>query len=172
MAEQEKGWLSVKEAAERLGRSEDSVRRMIRAYKLPASRSSHGSRSAWLVSARGLERQLAADAERAAVRERLAGSGGGYGPEGRVAAVEAAAAYQGASLTDDDRDKVRADYRRDEAMDRLAAEMYTDPAVRQSLEQLDEEERIEHAARELARRVRREERIRERALEILDEEDE
>ena len=165
-------WLTVSEVAEIEGVSTETVRRGIKAYKYPASRASDAPRAPWLINAAAYERRRKADAERAATRERLAGMGGGFGPEGRKAAVDAAAAHN--EWTDEQRDAEDARLKQRDKHEALLAhaerEMYADPAVRQRLEQLDADERIEAEARELAARIRRAERIRERALDILENE--
>jgi hypothetical protein len=168
----EKPWLTVAETAERLGCSEPAVRRMIQSHKLPASRATTAKRAPWMINAVALERQLDAEAQRAAVRERLAGAVVGYGdfadkleeayPDTKVGSPEWPTLAEHA----------RATIARHELFERVEREMYADPGVRQQLERLDEEERVEAEARELAQRIRRAERIRERALEILNEEDE
>lgn len=157
---EQKDWLTVRETAERLGRSEETVRRMIRACKLPASRSGEGPRAAWLINASALERQLEVQATEQRVRDR--GIVTGYGDF-----IEQVEARYGAPLAD----TLREVRERHELLERLATELHADPDVAERFEQLDDEERIERAAQELARRVRREERIRERAREILEEDD-
>ena len=160
-----KDWISVREAARLLGRSEESVRRSIRAYELPASRSGHGTRAAWLVNRRALERQQEIERQVAASRDRLdeAGVVVGHGEEFFKRVERRHGAPVAAQL--------RAIHDRQATFEHLEREMHDDPSVRQALEQLDEEEQIEYAARELARRVRRQERTRERTLEILEEDD-
>lgn len=165
-------WLTVSEVAEIEGVSTETVRRGISAGKYPASRASDAPHAPWLINAATYERRRKADAERAARRERLAGMGGGYGPAGRKAAVEAAARHSG--LTEDEAAaelrRLNERDRREELLAHAERELRADPATRQRLEQLDDDARIEAEARELAARVRRAERIQKRAREILEEE--
>src|SRR3954470_16940603 len=66
-------WLTVSEVAETLGTSTETVRRMIKAGKLPASRASTLPRAPWLINRPAWEQQKLHDAEVARVRERMAG---------------------------------------------------------------------------------------------------
>jgi excisionase family DNA binding protein len=165
-------WLTVSEVAAMLGTSTETIRRMIKAGELPASRASNAKRAAWLINAAAFERQRTADAERAAVRQRLGGVVVGRGEEfterlGKAYPGVTVGSPQGPSLAD----HARAIAARHDLFDRVEREMAADPSIRQQLEQLEEEERFEAEAQELARRVRRAERLRDRALEILEEDD-
>jgi Helix-turn-helix domain len=185
----EKKWLTVRETAARLNRSEEMVRRMIRAGELPASRLSAAAKAPWMIDADELERQLKVHAERTAVRMRLDRAGVTVGrsvdspPQGGGVVIgrgedfyaEIERAYPGVKVGGPEgpplADYLRQRDSRAELFDRIEREMYADPAVRQRFEKLDEEARFEEEARELARRIRRAERLRERALEILDEDE-
>ncbi len=174
MTTPEPAWLTVSEVAEIEGVSTETIRRGIAAGKYPASRASDAPRAPWLINAVAYERQRQTHAERVAIRQRLAGMAGGYGPEGREAAVDGAAAHNEWSPDQRDaelrRETAKAD--REALLSTLHREMHEDPAIRQRFEQLDAEERFEAEARELAERVRRAERLRKRALELLEDEDE
>src|SRR5205814_6937132 len=73
MAHDPHKWLTIADVAAVLGTSTETVRRMIKAGELPASRASAAPRAAWLIDAAEFERQREADAERAAIRQRLGG---------------------------------------------------------------------------------------------------
>jgi excisionase family DNA binding protein len=180
--DQKKEWLTVRETAERLNLSEESVRRMIRTFQLPASRASGGARAPWVINAAALERQLEVDAHRRRVHEagivvgRVQEAGGNaVVGRGDDFAEELEQRYPDVRVGSPDgptlAEYARATAARHELFDRIEREMAADPSVRQQLERLDEAERFEAEAQELARRVRRAERLRDRALEILDEDD-
>ena len=156
-------WLTVRQTAERLSLSEETVRRMIRNYELPASREHPGARAPWLINALVLERRLEADAR----RKRLEGMGGGYGPAGTEAAVAAAGEFNGWTPEQhaEALERLHERARQQELLDRVQREMSTD--LRRQFEELDEDIAIERTAQEIARRVRREERVRKRAAQIL-----
>jgi predicted DNA-binding transcriptional regulator AlpA len=168
-AKPEKMWLTVAETAERLGVSEPAVRRMIKAYKLPASRATSAKRSPWMINAPALERQIEIDEHKKRMQE--SGIVVGYGdfadnlekryPDTRVDLPDQPTLAEHARMT----------AARQELFNRVEREMYADPGVRQQLERLDDEDRFEKEARELASRVQRADRLRQRAQQILDEED-
>ena len=166
-------WLTVADVAAILGTSTETIRRMIKAGELPASRASNAPRAAWLIHAAEFERQREADAERAAIRQRLGGVVTGRGDE-FVEKLEqqypdlTVGNPEGPTLAE----HARATSARHDLFERLESEMAADPGLRQRLENLDEEQRFEEEARELAHRIRRAERLRDRAIEILEEEDE
>jgi hypothetical protein len=166
-------WLTVADVAEMLGTSTETIRRMIKAGELPASRASNAPRAAWLIDAVEFQRQREADAERAAIRQRLGGVVTGRGDE-FVENLEQA--YPGVTVGSPEgptlAEHVRATIARHDLFDRIERDMYADPAIRERFETLDDAERFEEEARELARRIRRAERLRDRAIEILEEEDE
>lgn len=164
-------WLTVSQVAETLGTSTETVRRMIKAGKLPASRASALPRAPWLINGPAWEQQKRDDEIRARTRERMAGVVVGRSDEGGPA-DEAFIAEVGRLHGPDTAMNLRQVMDRHHLFDYLEREMREDPAVRQRLETLDDDERIEAAAQELARRVREHERIQRRAQEILDEEDE
>jgi excisionase family DNA binding protein len=166
-------WLTIAEVAEIYGVSTETVRRKIKAGELPASRASDSPRAAWLIDEAEFERQREADAELAAVRQRLGGVVTGRGdefieklkeryPDVRVGSPD------GPTLAE----HARATIARHDLFERIESEMAADPSVWQRLEDLDDAERFEEEARELARRIRRAEALRDRALEILEDEDE
>jgi excisionase family DNA binding protein len=167
MPENDAQWLTVRETAERLGQSEATIRRMIRAHELPASRQGRGSRAPWMVNAAALERRRQIEAHRKRMRE--SGVVVGYSDEGGPA-DEAFPAEIDLRHGADTAANVRAVMDRRRLFERVEREMYADSGVRHRLERLDEAQRFEEEARELAARIRRVERLRDRALEILDEE--
>jgi excisionase family DNA binding protein len=173
MAHEPTRWLTVADVAEILGTSTQTVRRMIKAGELPASRASAAPRASWLIDAAEFERQREADAERAAIRQRLGGVVSSYGDDEFIEKLRArypdvtVGGPDGPGLAQD----LRARIDRRDLLERVERDMYADPAIRQQLEQLDDNERFEQEARELARRIRRAEKLRDRAIEILSEED-
>jgi hypothetical protein len=166
-------WLTVSQVAEVLGTSTETVRRMIKAGELPASRASEAKRAPWLIHGPTWEHQREADIERAAIRQRLAGVVTGYGEDfARKVEAEYPDARVGSPGGPTLAEHTRAYLARQELFGQIQRDMRADPALRQRFEQLDENERFEAEARELARRVRRERQLWDRALEILDENDE
>jgi excisionase family DNA binding protein len=159
-------YLTVREAAELMGRTEETVRRQIRDGSLPAVRVGTGPKAPWGVPGPYLERRLSVDAH----KERMRKSYEAGGVVGR--GEEFLEDLEASPNSPDVKQAVRETHSHRELFDYLEREMREDPAVRQRLETLDEEERIEVAAQELARRVREHERIQRRALEILEEDDE
>jgi excisionase family DNA binding protein len=173
MAHDPSKWLTVAEVAAVLGVSTETVRGKIKAGELPASRASNAPRAAWLIDAAEFERQREAEAERAAVRQRLGGVVSSYGDDEFIEKLKArypdatVDSPHGPTLAED----LRARIDRRDLFERVEADMYADPGLRQQLEQLDDAERFEEEARELARRIRRAEKLRDRAIEILEEDD-
>jgi len=159
-------YLTVREAADLMGRTEETVRRQIRDGSLPAVKVGSGPKAPWGVPGPYLERLMAVEAH----RERMAQFYAAGGVIGR--GDEILERLEASPNPPDIKQAVRETHSRHELFDYLEREMREDPAVRQRLETLDEDERIEVAAQELARRVREHERIQRRAREILDEEEE
>ena len=164
----DENWITVPEAAERLGTSEEMVRRYIRQGRLFAKRSGRGVHSPWLVDAH----QVAADAVSGEIKTRLARAGV---VTGRGGTPEADAAFR------EDVRKVHGDDTADAAgvaMDRVALIEQAAAAVESQraelwpqFHELDEAEQIELAAREIADRVLRAERIRQRVREIVEDDE-
>lgn len=165
-AAMDENWMSVPEAAERLGTSEEMIRRHIRDGRLFAERSGRGSRSAWRVDAR----QVALEAEQELVRERLTRAGI---VTGRGGTPEADAEFIG-RVSDEHGDQTAQAV--EVAMDRAAlieeAARFVDEHRNElglAFTALDDEELFEKEAQVAAERVRRAERLQRRMFEILDE---
>jgi excisionase family DNA binding protein len=168
MSEHKSEFLTVRETATRLGQSEETVRRMIRAGELPASRAHRGgTRAPWLIHAAALERQMEMDAEIAEARERLDSAGvvTGRGPE----FLENVQRRHGLAVAE----QLRQVMARHDALYEAArtVDEHSDE-YEHGFAELDEDEAIDQAAQRRAAWLRREERIHQRTLEILEEEDE
>jgi excisionase family DNA binding protein len=164
-------WLTVSQVAEAMDTSTETVRRLIKAGKLPAARAGALPRSPWLINVPAWERQKRRDEIRARHLQRMAGvvvgysDGGGPADEAFVEDVER-------KHGPDTAESVKRVMDRGGLFDRLEREMAADPSVQEQLERLNEVDREEAEAQELARRTRRAERIRKRAEEILEDDDE
>jgi excisionase family DNA binding protein len=170
---------SVKEAAEFLGQSEETIRRKLASGEIPGFRVG-GRGASWRVYADELEQLVSADreesdrrwrehveareVEEAERRRRMAGVVGG-----RTGTPEADRAFA---------DEVAREWRRStlDALTRRAVLEEAAGAVDEAgaglegeFADLEDEAAIEERAQELARTVRRAERIRKRAEEILEE---
>jgi excisionase family DNA binding protein len=167
MSEHNSEFLTVRETATRLGQSEETVRRMVRAGELPASRAERGgTRAPWLIHAAALERQLDIDAQIREAKERLASRGvvTGRGPE----FLEDVERRHGLAVAEQLRQVIA---RHDALYEAARAVDQHSDEYEHGFAELDEDEAIEQAAQRRVAWIRREERIQQRAAEILDEED-
>lgn len=156
-------WIDVPMAAERLGTSEQMVRRFIREGRLYAERAGRGARSPWRVDAA----QVAREAELRSVKDRLGQAGVVTGRSGSPDADDDFIAKMRSTHGDEAAAALQ------EILDRHALVEATELSRLQAElgPKFNEEDAIEQAAQRLAAEHRRAERIRRRAQEIIEQED-